>query len=69
LHLSSLKEPTGISVRTPVETWAQVIHEPPIKLMSKGGQTTVLISLLARMLFSHLAGKVLSLLDIRGFGF
>jgi hypothetical protein len=60
--------PTGISVRTPVETWAQVIHEPPTKLVSKGDQTKVLINLLAGMLFVDLAGKVLSLLDVRGFG-
>jgi len=39
-----------------------------MKLVSKGGQTKVLINLLAGMLFADLAGKVLSLLDVRGFG-
>jgi len=59
---------TGISMRTPVETWAQIIHEPPTTPVSKSGQAKVVTSLLAGVLFVDLAGKVLCLLNVRGFG-
>ena len=65
---SKMEVPTSVSMRTPVETWAQIIHEPPTKLVSKGGQAKVAIDLLAGMLLMDLVSKVLSLLDVRRFG-
>ena len=63
-----MEVPTGVSMRTPVETWAQIIHEPPTKTVSRGDQAKVVIGSLAGMLFADVVGKVLSLLDVRGFG-
>ena len=39
-----------------------------MELVRKDGQTKMLINLLAGVLFTDLARKVLSLLDVRGFG-
>ena len=39
-----------------------------MELVGKDGQTKVLINSLAGMLFVDLSSKVLSLLDVRGFG-